>query len=138
MTAAANIEIDPRRYGWLLARVLTAVVKTAEENRRLLAEIERRMNKGESASPEELALLELMSRLVEYFEKEHYPIPKAKPHAVLRHLVEQRGMQPKDLLPVFPSRAATSHRCSAASGASARRRRSARSFTSRRSCLSEA
>jgi HTH-type transcriptional regulator/antitoxin HigA len=104
MTAAANIEIDRRQYGRLLARVLPAIVKTEEENGRLLAEIERLMDKGESASPDELALLELMSRLVEYFEEEHYLIPEAEPHAVLRHLVEQRGMQPKDLLPIFPSR----------------------------------
>jgi HTH-type transcriptional regulator/antitoxin HigA len=103
MTAAANIKIDARRYGRLLARVLPVVVKTEAENGRLLAEIERLMDKGEDASPEELALLELMSRLVEYFEEEHYPIPEAAPHAVLRHLVEQRGMQPKDLLPVFSS-----------------------------------
>jgi len=104
MTAAANVEIDPRRYGRLLVRVLPAVVKTEEENERLLAEIERLMDKGETASPEELALLELVSRLVEDFEEEHYPIPEAEPHAVLRHLMEQRDMQPKDLLPVFSSR----------------------------------
>lgn len=104
MTAAANVEIDPRRYGRLLVRVLPTVVKTEEENERMLAEIERLMDKGEGASPEELALLELMSRLVEDFEEEHYPIPEAEPHAVLKHLMGQRDMQPKDLLPVFSSR----------------------------------
>jgi len=104
MTAVANIEIDPRRYGQLLVRILPTVVKTEEENERLLAEIERLMDKGEDASPEELALLELLSRLVEDFEEEHYHVPESEPHAALRHLMKQHDMQPKDLLPIFSSR----------------------------------
>jgi hypothetical protein len=44
---------------------LPTLIITKEEYQRLLAEIERLIDKGEKKSPEELALLELMCQLVE-------------------------------------------------------------------------
>lgn len=101
---SARAQINPVRYGKLLSRVLPTVVKTEEEHQRLLAEIERLIDKGEKKSPEELALLELMCQLVEAYEAQHHPIEKAEPHEVLQHLMEERGLRPSDLLPVFGSR----------------------------------
>ena len=35
------LEVDPKRYGRLLARKLPAVIRTEEENDRLIAELEQ-------------------------------------------------------------------------------------------------
>lgn len=80
------------------------LIKTEAEYQRLLAEIERLIDRGDKKSPEELALLELMCQLVEAYEAQHYPIEKAEPHEVLQHLMEERGLRQSDLLPIFGSR----------------------------------
>ncbi len=97
--------IDAKKYGRLLARTLPAVVETEAENDRLLGIVERLMAKSErSLSVEEGRLLELLSRLIEDFEDRTYPIPKGKPHEAVGFLLQQRGLQPKDLWPVIGSK----------------------------------
>ncbi len=102
--AVAVKEINPSKYGRLLAKTLPTVIKTEAENERMLAEIERLMDKGERMTPEELVLLELMSQLVEAFEEEAYPIDDTPPHRVLQHLMESNGLSQADLLPIFGGR----------------------------------
>src|SRR5438105_6074304 len=97
------VKLDPGKYGVLLARVLPTVVETEEEKERMLTEINSLMLKGDDLSPEEEALLELMSKLVETFEKEHYPIEPAPPHEILLTLMEGRGLRQRDLLGIFGS-----------------------------------
>lgn len=103
MAVAVN-EINAGKYGRLLAKTLPAVIKTEAENERMLAEIERLMDKGERMTPEELVLLELMSQLVETFEKEAYTVADAPPHRVLQHLMESNELSQVDLLPIFGGR----------------------------------
>jgi HTH-type transcriptional regulator/antitoxin HigA len=59
-------------------------------------------------TPEEDALLELLTQLVERYEERHYPIPDAPPHVVIQFLMEDRGLQHKDLMSVLGSRGVTS------------------------------
>lgn len=109
MTVTADARIDEKKYGRLLARALPSVIETEEENERMLAEVERLMDKGEvSLTPEEGRLLRLMVVLVEDFEGRTYPVRDAAPHEMLRHLMEARGLKQADLLPVFGSRGYTS------------------------------
>jgi HTH-type transcriptional regulator/antitoxin HigA len=54
----------------MLANALPAVIKTEEENERMLALAERLIDKGESRTPEEDQLFELIARLIEDFEEE--------------------------------------------------------------------
>jgi len=85
------------------------VIETEEENERMLAAVERLMAKGEETlTPEEGRLFKLMVRLIEDFEQGAHPIPDAKPHEVLQHLLEARGLRQADLLPLFGSRGYTS------------------------------
>jgi HTH-type transcriptional regulator/antitoxin HigA len=84
--------------------MLPAAIKTEEENERMLAEIEKLIDKGEQLTPEELAMLEPMSHLVEDFEEMAYPIEDATPHRVLQHLMEAGDVRQSDLLPIFGSR----------------------------------
>ena len=109
-TAATNRtgrtrKLDPRRYARLLAQRLPTVVRTEKENEEMLAAIWDLMKKGEDKlSAEELALLELMSVLVERFEEEHYPIPDSPPHRILQHLMEARDTKQADLVPILGGR----------------------------------
>jgi HTH-type transcriptional regulator / antitoxin HigA len=109
MTAVANAEIDPRKYGRLLVRTLPQAIRTEKENERMLAEVDRLMSKAEEKlTPEEHALLELLFALIERFEEEHYPIPEAPPHSNIQTLMEERGLRQRDLVPVLGSRGVTS------------------------------
>ena len=91
-------QINKRKYGALLANALPAVIKTEVENERMLALAEQLIDKGESRTPEEDQLFELVTRLIEDFEDEHYPIPDAPPHRILRYLIEQNDQRQSNLL----------------------------------------
>jgi HTH-type transcriptional regulator/antitoxin HigA len=103
-TSVAAKRINKRKYGALLADALPAVIKTEEENERMLALAEQLIDKGESRTPEEDQLFELVTKLIEDFEEEHYPIPDAPPHRILCFLMEQNDLRQSDLPPIFGSR----------------------------------
>lgn len=48
-------------------------------------------------TPEEDDAIQLLTLLIEHYEAEHYPLPKANPVTVLRFLMESRGLSQKDL-----------------------------------------
>lgn len=103
--STTTIDLDTRRYGRLLARALPTVIKSEDENNRMLAIIEDLMAKGEdNLTPEEDALLELLVDLVHDFEEKHYPLPPSPPHKMVAFLLEQRGLKPSDLWPVLGSK----------------------------------
>ncbi|HEY6330864.1 MAG TPA: transcriptional regulator [Blastocatellia bacterium] len=102
MSAIAK-ELDPKRYGRLLARVLPKAIETQEENDRALAEIDRLMDKGTRRRQEETALARLLINLVQDFESRTDPIPDATGRELLLHLMESRGLRQRDLLPIFRS-----------------------------------
>jgi HTH-type transcriptional regulator/antitoxin HigA len=52
--------------------------------------------------------VELLTLLVERYEKAHYPIPAADPVTVVRFLIEQQGLTQRELLPQFGSESAVS------------------------------
>lgn len=97
--------LNPRRYGRLLTERLPTVIQTGKENEKMLAAIWEMMKQGEeNRSAEELALLELMSVLVERYEEERYPIPDSPPHRVLQHLMASRNIKQADLVPILGGR----------------------------------
>ncbi len=98
------LTIDNRQYARVLARVLPRVIASDEEHARMLGEVERMMDKAGRRSVEEDAALELMVRLVQDYDREHYPLPDPGPREMLVYLMEQRGMKQADLVPVFKSR----------------------------------
>jgi antitoxin component HigA of HigAB toxin-antitoxin module len=62
------LEVDPKRLGRLLARKLPAVIRTEEENERLIAELEQFDKRYYELAPEEREYAELLTVLVEAFE----------------------------------------------------------------------
>lgn len=96
-------------YGELLARVQPHRVKDDREYDRLVAEVGRLMERGESnLSREETSLLEMLSILIEDYDRNHYVLPPCKPHKMVAFLLEQRGLEPHDLWPVLGSKSRVS------------------------------
>ena len=96
--------IDDKKYARVLAKVLPRVIATDQEHERMLAEVERLMDKSEHRTAEEDAALDLMVRLIQDYEQEHHPLGDPSPHEMLVYLMEQRGLKQADLLPIFKSR----------------------------------
>jgi HTH-type transcriptional regulator/antitoxin HigA len=105
MSGRSSTTLDPTYYAQLLTEALPCVVHTEKENERLLAEVEKLLAKGESnLSAEEEQLLELLTQLVEAFERRAYARKKASPAQLVSFLLEQRGLTARDLWPVLGSR----------------------------------
>jgi HTH-type transcriptional regulator / antitoxin HigA len=103
--------VDSTKYGMLLMQTLPAVISSEAELERLTAEVDRLMTKGikeDGLSPEEEKLLDLLSVLIESYEDEHYPFPKASPNEVLKFFMEDRELKQKDLVHIFGSTGITS------------------------------
>lgn len=105
MTASPNADL--RQYGKLLSRVLPAVIETEKENERMLAELNKLMDKPH-LSPAESKLFDLMVRLIEDFEERHYQLNASTPHGILRELMEARGVKQRDLWELFGSKGTAS------------------------------
>jgi HTH-type transcriptional regulator/antitoxin HigA len=97
-------EVDPKRYGRLLARKLPAVIRTEEENERLTAELEELDRRHDEVSAEEREYAELLTVLIEAFEDANYALAGSTPDSRLRSLMEEHGLRQRDLLDVFGSR----------------------------------
>ena|ERR1700722_791624 len=103
-------EIDLKRYGRLLAKAVPTVIRSEEENGRMLGIVESLMAKGEdNLSPEEDALLELLVDLIHDYETTAYPPrAKSKPREMVAFLLEQRELKPSDLWSVIGSKSRVS------------------------------
>ena len=101
--------LNPVAYGKLLARVQPHPIKDDREYDRLVAEVGRLMERGEgNLSREETSLLEMLSILIEEYDRKHYPLSPAQPHKMLTFLLEQRGLEPHDLWSVLGSKSRVS------------------------------
>ncbi|MBK5293163.1 MAG: transcriptional regulator [Acidobacteriia bacterium] len=88
----------------MLARKLPAVIRTREENERLIAELEQFERRYEKLTPEEREYSELLTVLIEAFEDANYALEGSTPGSRLRSLMEEHGLRQRDLLDVFSSR----------------------------------
>ena len=95
------LEVDPKRYGRLLARKLPAVIRTEEENERLIAELEQLDRRYEELPPEEREYSELLTVLIEAFEDANYALEGSTSGSRLRSLMEEHGLRQRDLLYVL-------------------------------------
>jgi HTH-type transcriptional regulator/antitoxin HigA len=98
------LELNPQRYGRLLARKLPTIIRTEEENERLLAELEELDRRHDELTPEEREYSDLLTVLIEAFEDAIYILEGSTPDSRLRSLMEEHGLRQRDLLDVFGSR----------------------------------
>jgi HTH-type transcriptional regulator / antitoxin HigA len=88
-------------YAHLLSEKHPSVIHNEEEHKYWLAELETIFQK-EELSDAERRYSELLSVLIEEFEKKAYPLAaQAGPIDVLKELMLANGLQQKDLLDVF-------------------------------------
>ena len=77
-------------------------IKSRRDYRRVLEEFERlmtaRRNSPEGDRPDVLVTL------VEAWERKHYPLDLPDPVEAIRYHMEQRGLEPRDLIPYIGSR----------------------------------
>lgn len=78
-------------------------IRTKREHQAALKEIESLWDAPNGSS--EADRLEVLTLLVEAYEREHYPIEAPDPIDFLLHVMEARGLSRKDLEPCIGSRA---------------------------------
>jgi HTH-type transcriptional regulator / antitoxin HigA len=98
------LTFNPEKYKDLLIQHQPKLIQTEAENDRALAIVEELMHRRDR-SPEEDALYHLLIALIEKFEQSHYAPQPTSPQSMLRFLMEQRQLEPNDLLDVLGSTA---------------------------------
>lgn len=81
-------------------------IRSERDHAAALARIELLMD-AEPGTPE-AEELELLADLVEHYESKHFAFPKPTPLEAIRFRMEQAELSPRDLIPVFGSRAKVS------------------------------
>ena len=95
-------------YKRLLRKFSPKVIHSEEENdayTRALYELDQRSAKLTRAEKE---LAQLLTLLIADFESKRYELPRAKPLAVVRFLMDQHELKQKDLVHVFGTRSIVS------------------------------
>jgi HTH-type transcriptional regulator/antitoxin HigA len=98
------VAIDSRRYARVLTQTLPRIIDGEKEHERVLAGIDKLMDRGDRRTPEDDAALNLLVHLVQAYEERHYPLRKPAPQKMLKYLMRQRKLKQVDLVPIFKSR----------------------------------
>lgn len=100
---------DLKKNARLVAKAAPLVIETEAEFERANAEIGRLLRKGyDKLSVEEQRLLALLSRLIEDYEDQTFPVPNSLPYQTLQFLMEQNDLRQADLVEILGSRARVS------------------------------
>jgi HTH-type transcriptional regulator/antitoxin HigA len=102
--------IDLKSYGRLLAKAAPCVITTKAEHERAVAAVDALLEKGErNMTPEEDALLDLLTSLIRTYETLAYPVrEKSSPGEMVAFLLDQRALKPSALWPVLGSKSRVS------------------------------
>lgn len=95
------------QYTGLLTGFSPVAIENSAEHTRALKTVTALMDK-ESRSRAETSLLKLLAVLIEDYEQKRYSMGDASPLDSLKELMRARGVQAKDLWPVFGSKGITS------------------------------
>ena len=97
---STTIEIKDSVYAKLLAKSLPRPIHSGSEHARL-TEMLLELDEREGLSPEEEALAEVLTLLIEDYEEKYHPLPRVSPNESLNALMEERGLKHKDIWPVL-------------------------------------
>ena len=101
-----TLTFNPEKYKEVLSEYQPKLIKTEADNERALAMVEQLMNLPDR-SPEQEEIYDLLVILIERFEQEFYkPDRSNNPGSMLLFLMDQRDLQPIDLLSIFGSESA--------------------------------
>lgn len=105
----STLTLNAARYGDLLSKNRPQPIHSEQDYDRMVEQIERLAERGEEKlSPDETTLLEMMSILIEEYDREHYRLEPSAPNKIIHFLMEQRGLQPRDLWDVLGSKSQVS------------------------------
>jgi HTH-type transcriptional regulator/antitoxin HigA len=103
MEIMSAVLLDERKYQELLQEAVPVVIRTEKEYQRLLRAAAQLMEKPEpKITEEEGRLLEMLSMLIEEYEDRVHPLPKAEPHKMLNHLLQEKQLKASDLWAILP------------------------------------
>jgi HTH-type transcriptional regulator/antitoxin HigA len=109
---STTIEIKESVYAKLLAKSLPRPIHSAAEHARvtkMLLRLDER-DERDDLSPEEQALAEVLTLLIEDYEEDYeekyHPLPRVSPTSSLNALMEERGLKHKDIWPVLGNKGA--------------------------------
>jgi len=97
---STTTEIRDSVYAKLLAKSLPKPIRTDAEHAHF-AETLLALDEREDLSPEEEALADVLTLLIEDYEEKHHPLPRVSPNASLLALMVERGLKHKDIWPVL-------------------------------------
>ena len=103
MTTFAIIACD--QMANMDSKSLPRPIRTEAEHERLVAtllELDERVD----LSPEEEALAEVVTLLIEDYEEKYHPLPSVSPTESLNSLMEECGLKHKDIWPVLGNKGA--------------------------------
>jgi HTH-type transcriptional regulator/antitoxin HigA len=80
-------------------------IQSEDEHQRLM-QILLELDEREDLSPEEEALAEVLTLLIEDSEEKRHPLPAVSPHESRQALMEERGLKHKDIWPVLGNKGA--------------------------------
>jgi len=89
------VQMKDSVYAKLLAKSLPRPIRNKAEHARLTAML-LELDEREDLSPEEEALAEVMTLLIEHYEEKYHPLPVVSPTESLNTLMEERGLKHKD------------------------------------------
>ena len=96
-------QLDEAKYAVVLSRYKPRPIHTEEDNRRAIDVLEGLHANG-TLTPEQEALAEILTMLIEKFEEERYALRPASPAAILRELLQANGLKQKDLAELVGSK----------------------------------
>jgi HTH-type transcriptional regulator / antitoxin HigA len=105
MSGKMTHTFDAKSYTDLLVRYQPKPIATEAENDAAIA-IAQDLEHRSQRTPEEDLFLELLVTLIEKFEVDNYPIPKASGISMVQHLLEARGLSQADLISILGTKAA--------------------------------
>jgi HTH-type transcriptional regulator/antitoxin HigA len=103
MNAALTRALDHKKYGDLFAHGIAHTITTDAENKAAIKELEV-YSFAENSTPEEEAYCEVLTTLIEQYEKRYRLDITLDPVETLRVLMENRGLKQADLVPAIDSK----------------------------------
>ncbi|MEG4940931.1 transcriptional regulator [Microcoleus sp. F4-D5] len=99
-TGKTTLTFDSDRYSSLLSQYQPRIIKNEEENETFLEIVENWLSRN-NLTPEEDTLLELLVKLIEDYEENHYQLNASTPHSRLLHLMDARSLELADLVGII-------------------------------------
>jgi HTH-type transcriptional regulator/antitoxin HigA len=93
--------LNSREYQRLLGRTLPRVIRTEAENEHYLELLAQLDARSDDLTPAERELADLLTLLIEDFEKQVYALKAASPLEALHELMRANNLKQKDLVDVF-------------------------------------